>query len=59
MVIERMCSWCHNLTREKFCPHCGHRVDVPRMECDCSQCRIDVERSVSHGTKNRPDNNPS
>lgn len=36
------CSWCHTLNdtgRFTFCETCGHRADLPRMECDCGQCQ--------------------
>ena len=39
------CSWCHESSdaqagRKLFCWSCGHRADVPRMECDCRKCRV-------------------
>lgn len=41
MITRTMCSWCHELTAERYCPTplCGHRADLPRMECDCPTCR--------------------
>lgn len=36
------CSWCHELndvSTGRFCTRCGHRADLPRMECDCPRCR--------------------
>jgi hypothetical protein len=38
------CSWCHHLNglddpAVLHCAACGHRVDLPRSECDCSLCR--------------------
>lgn len=38
-----MCSWCHAITyrdyeRWPMCWSCGHRADVPRMECNCMSC---------------------
>ena len=36
------CSWCHELNEmmpgPASCNKCGHRADVPRMECDCRRC---------------------
>jgi hypothetical protein len=44
-VTWRTCSWCHRLNiidpvaeQRRYCPDCGHRADVPRLECDCSRC---------------------
>jgi hypothetical protein len=41
------CSWCHEPNEQKrgdtlklFCWSCGHRADVPRVECDCRKCRL-------------------
>lgn len=54
MRIRRSCSWCHEenswaaepgrLTGRfrqpppMLCRNCGHRADVARMDCDCSEC---------------------
>ena len=49
LIIELMCSWCHTMNATRmtenykeiqvtFCKECGHRADVPRMECDCPRC---------------------
>jgi hypothetical protein len=40
-MILLSCSHCHELNRagERWCAGCGHRVGVPRMACDCAQCR--------------------
>jgi hypothetical protein len=39
---ERTCSWCHEINDltagPTVCKQCGHRGDLPRMECDCPQC---------------------
>lgn len=40
----RSCSWCDHLNEmhpnpRKFCGVCGHRADLPRMECDCGLCK--------------------
>jgi NADH pyrophosphatase NudC (nudix superfamily) len=36
------CSWCHELVevraRIQYCPTCGHRADVARVDCDCPKC---------------------
>jgi hypothetical protein len=37
------CSWCHEQNElhpvhKTYCI-CGHRADVPRIECDCRLCR--------------------
>jgi hypothetical protein len=37
------CSWCHCVIWETdprwpFCWNCGHRADVPRVQCDCIAC---------------------
>lgn len=35
------CSWCHetnDVTRFRICATCGHRADLPRMDCDCERC---------------------
>lgn len=37
------CSWCHCWTYTDYrywpmCCNCGHRADVPRMECNCMRC---------------------
>jgi predicted amidophosphoribosyltransferase len=35
------CSWCHRAVpisdRRQFCPECGHRADVARVDCDCGR----------------------
>jgi hypothetical protein len=38
-ITRRTCSWCHTVTAERECPDCGHRSDVPRLDCDCARCR--------------------
>jgi hypothetical protein len=45
MRTRIMCGWCHEMTDlimggPTFCPHCGHRADLPRMVCDCPQCDL-------------------
>lgn len=40
---SQSCSWCHSTNsldhpQVRFCSECGHRADLPRMECDCPQC---------------------
>ncbi len=41
MIIQTMCSWCHvmNPATRKRCQNCGHFAQVPRMECECDNCR--------------------
>lgn len=47
-MMRRTCSWCHELNDVSrgptTCRGCGHRADLSRLECDCSQC------SRSHGS---------
>jgi hypothetical protein len=37
------CSWCHEpndvSSGRTFCARCGHRADLPRLGCDCKECR--------------------
>ena len=40
------CSWCNTLNEGKYCRECGHRADLPRMWCDCSQCKPTDETST-------------
>jgi hypothetical protein len=42
MNSKVMCSWCCAMVDAgtKTCPHCGHRADLPRLECDCLKCKI-------------------
>lgn len=45
MKLTLTCSWCHEANfrhrngLKVFCWSCGHRADVPRVECDCPKCR--------------------
>jgi hypothetical protein len=44
MRVFVTCSWCHEANEldrvhKTFCFSCGHRADVPRIECDCRKCR--------------------
>lgn len=47
MRVTQTCSWCHEPNdvethtngRKTFCWSCGHRADVPRVQCDCRVCR--------------------
>jgi predicted amidophosphoribosyltransferase len=36
------CSWCHTAVLvtalRNYCPTCGHRADVARVDCDCPKC---------------------
>jgi predicted amidophosphoribosyltransferase len=38
----RCCPWCHTPVdmADQFCPHCGHRADLPRQECTCIKCQL-------------------
>ena len=45
-MLRRTCSWCHEINPSALrrrasprCHNCGHRADVPRMDCDCSRCK--------------------
>jgi len=42
--VWRSCSWCDELNLltgdPVYCGVCGHRGDVPRVQCDCSQCEL-------------------
>lgn len=42
MIIQTMCSWCHvmNPSTRKRCQNCGHFAQVPRMECECANCKL-------------------
>lgn len=41
--VKTSCSWCHEMNEMTgdpvYCWNCGHRGDVPRMECDCQKCQ--------------------
>ncbi len=44
MTTTYTCSWCHALATVRpgyttYCPLCGHRADLSRMDCDCTSCR--------------------
>jgi len=50
------CSHCHELNTLRsdggkvFCWSCGHRADVPRVQCDCRKCRtvsIDIAKNTA------------
>lgn len=46
------CSWCHESNqvqcgRKVYCWSCGHRGDVPRVECDCRKCRAKTVEPIS------------
>ena len=46
------CSWCHERNdcteRPTLCCKCGHRADLPRLECDCRRC-LDPKVAPSPG----------
>ena len=51
------CSWCHELNKLRhdggrvFCWSCGHRADVPRVQCDCRKCRTSsIEIDIASNT---------
>jgi hypothetical protein len=51
MTFRTTCSWCHRPntidTTPTYCPACGHRADVCRLECDCPRCGpMDLQRSA-------------
>lgn len=40
--VNKSCSWCHVMNPFEpgtYCRECGHRADVPRLECNCQQCK--------------------
>jgi hypothetical protein len=46
--IRKSCPWCereNDVTKAAehkvpaYCTNCHHRADVPRVLCDCSQCK--------------------
>jgi hypothetical protein len=46
--VEISCSWCHEPnevrkgdSKKVYCTICGHRADVPRVQCDCRKCRVE------------------
>lgn len=46
------CSWCHEANKVQcgqkvYCWSCGHRADVPRVDCDCRKCRMRVVEPTS------------
>ena len=46
------CSWCHELAWDDdlqwpYCKHCGHRADLPRVQCDCPACALELGLSQS------------
>lgn len=54
--ITRPCPWCREenevslINLKVYCWSCGHRADVPRVQCDCRKCRVkQVPASVSAG----------
>lgn len=42
------CSWCHEMVdiATRYCPRCGHRAHLPRMQCGCPQCRSIREQAA-------------
>ena len=53
MRIFASCSWCHESNQLKagqkvYCWACGHRGDVPRVDCDCRKCRRVELRKAEH-----------
>jgi hypothetical protein len=42
-IVKQSCGWCDELNvmtgKAVFCWRCGHRGDVPRMQCDCEDCQ--------------------
>lgn len=44
IIVRQSCSWCHGMNvlapgAVTFCTKCGHRADLPRINCDCPKCR--------------------
>ena len=56
LVSKVSCSWCHtsNPAGKKFCRACGHRAALPRLACDCPQCRPQVTPSTEEGPSAPP-----
>lgn len=41
-MTSQTCSWCHTSNVLNHYPtycRCGHRADLPRLDCDCPTCR--------------------
>jgi hypothetical protein len=42
--VSVTCPWCYEVNdwatsgKPRYCDHCRHRADVPRMFCDCDAC---------------------
>ena len=56
MAMVSMCSWCHEMSGEQFCPKCGHEVGVARMDCRCPSCRwqfYSARLPIDHGGQGR------
>lgn len=58
MTTQRSCSWCHELNDVTaaalrgdpvFCARCGHRADLPRMNCDCATCAAHEREADDEG----------
>jgi hypothetical protein len=45
-MLKNDCVWCGaiNALGTRFCLQCGHVPDVPKMLCNCAQCREAEER---------------
>jgi hypothetical protein len=44
------CSWCHeenDVSQPPVFCKCGHRADLPRIECDCPKCKKAKQASDS------------
>jgi hypothetical protein len=44
MLFHQSCSWCSESNDVSggptYCRNCGHRADVPRLECTCPKCSL-------------------
>jgi hypothetical protein len=48
-VFRRTCSWCHTenvIDGPTRCRSCGHRADLPRMDCDCDFCQPGIHDQI-------------
>lgn len=56
-AMKVTCSWCHKLNPIGIglCSNCGHRSDLPRTLCNCTQCIGEEKRATKPITKYCPD----
>jgi predicted Zn-ribbon and HTH transcriptional regulator len=63
MTTGRSCSWCRTcnamlLVGPTFCRQCGHRADLPRLDCDCLACRRQRARAEAAALERLKDHEP-